>query len=59
LVFLPRTRIEDELEEALAASWIVSVPSMTVPQLKSMSSSWCTKSGVLVASLSDGAGLQP
>ena len=24
-----------------------------------MSSSWCTKSGVLVASLSEGAGLQP
>ena len=41
------------------ASWIVSVPSITVPQLKSRSSSWWTKSGVLVASLRDGAGLQP
>jgi len=47
------------LKKRSPASAIDSVPSTIVPQLKSMSSAWCTKSGVLVASLSEGAGLQP
>ena len=55
----PRRSRGSARRSAAPACSMVSVPSMMVPQLMSMSSSWCSNSGVLVASLSEGAGLQP
>src|SRR5262245_59024103 len=59
LDFSPEAVFRTRSKKRAPTSAIVSFPSTIVPQLMSMSSSCRRNSGVLVASLSEGAGLQP